>query len=171
MSSARAALGRRQVVINLQASRRISTKLLSNAKNGPSGKAATNIVINPNWITDKNRIKSITKFEVAILLKYLSFISPPSIHHRNITYPSPSTHRTMHFQVLVSNSHLIATATVMQEDLDLQWFLHPEISLLYSLAVSTNLLVLFKKLNKYKIRLSLDTYIMHTLHQQKVAQI
>lgn len=48
MSSVLAALGRLNVVINLYASRRISTKLFSKAKNGPRGKADTNTVMNPN---------------------------------------------------------------------------------------------------------------------------
>lgn len=51
MSWARSATGRRYSHTNLRASRRISTQLLSRAKSGASGQAATKMVTNPNCST------------------------------------------------------------------------------------------------------------------------
>ena len=50
--SARSATGLRKFTKKLIASIRSSTTLLMSAKNGASGKAATNIVTKPNWITE-----------------------------------------------------------------------------------------------------------------------
>ncbi|KAH3736773.1 hypothetical protein DPMN_043346 [Dreissena polymorpha] len=54
ISCDRRARGRFHCVTNLYASRRISMMLLSRAKNGARGKAATNMVTNPYWITRRN---------------------------------------------------------------------------------------------------------------------
>lgn len=51
MSSARLATGRRYSQTNLRESIRISAQLLRRAKNGASGKAHTNSVTKPYWIT------------------------------------------------------------------------------------------------------------------------
>lgn len=50
-SCARSATGRRRSRTNLRASRRISTQLLSSAKSGASGHAATKMVTKPNCST------------------------------------------------------------------------------------------------------------------------
>lgn len=50
-SCARSAIGRLVSHSNLLESIRISKILLANAKNGANGKAATKIVMKPNWIT------------------------------------------------------------------------------------------------------------------------
>lgn len=51
MFCARSATGRRYSHTNLWASRRTSAQLLSRAKSGARGNAATNIVMKPNWST------------------------------------------------------------------------------------------------------------------------
>lgn len=55
MFSTLSARGRRDCVTILKASRRISPILLSRANRGASGKAATNNVTNPYWITENQR--------------------------------------------------------------------------------------------------------------------
>lgn len=53
MSSTRSAKGRRDCVTILYASNRISAILFKSANKGASGKAATNKVTKPYWITGK----------------------------------------------------------------------------------------------------------------------
>ena len=57
MFALRAAMGRRNCVVNLSASVRISRMLLMKAKRGAIGKAATKMVTNPNWITKTRKTK------------------------------------------------------------------------------------------------------------------
>ena len=55
MFSARSATARRVSHTNFFASSRISTQLLSRANSGARGKAATKMVMKPNWSTEKRQ--------------------------------------------------------------------------------------------------------------------
>ena len=63
---------------NFWASSLISTQLLSRAKRGARGKAATKMVINPNWRTEKNNQGFVL---ILLVAKSYSFQDTPGIIH------------------------------------------------------------------------------------------
>jgi len=73
---ARSATGRRVSQISLRASNRISIQLLSRANRGASGKAATNIVMNPNCKTTKTQDCKVEKYFLELLSQSYYFIWP-----------------------------------------------------------------------------------------------
>ena len=67
---------------NFWASSLISTQLFRRAKSGASGKAATKIVINPNWRTEKkNNIMKILNRKLRFMFSYSFLNILGTIHH------------------------------------------------------------------------------------------
>lgn len=70
------ATGRRNSLIMLMASIRISMRLVINAINGANGKAATNIVTNPYWITTRKEQERKVYLTCAITVFLLRLLTP-----------------------------------------------------------------------------------------------
>lgn len=86
---ARSATGRWYSHTNLCASRRISTQLLSRAKSGARGNAATKMVMNPNWSTAEQQHSFNVCHKRCCMRVSLAIIIIIIIH-----YPSPGILQT-----------------------------------------------------------------------------
>lgn len=117
MSWARSTTGRRYSVTNFWASKRISTQLLTRAKRGARGQAATKMVMKPNWITDENKEdvqKSLQQLNHIYIKHVTELSSQPTSHHTTrvlaVFIPLVQQHRNInptrltHFQVFAEES-------------------------------------------------------------------